>query len=101
MQYTCALRITRSSHLYQNLWKDLPSKQNPHQPVELVDPDLDVSLIGLAILLATMNRFYPTNAIGLRSIQVASFDVVRILAVMLRVQVLIYRLLLCALQGAS
>lgn len=82
-------------------WEGPLGGQDAHQPVELVDPDPDVRLIDLAVLLAAVNRFDPTDAVGLGSVQVAPFDVVRVLAVVLRVQVLIHRLLLGALQGAS
>lgn len=78
-----------------------PGRASPHPPVELVEPDLDVCLIGLAVLLATVDLSYPADSIGLRSIQVAAFDVVRVLAVVLRVQVLVHRLLLGAFHGAG
>lgn len=48
-----------------------------------------------------MDLFYPTNPIGFRGVQVASFDVVGILAVMLGVQVLIHRVPLRAFHGAG
>lgn len=65
-----------------------------HRPVELVQSDLDVCLIGLAIvLLDTEDLSDAANSVWLRGIQVAAFDVVRVFPVVFWIQVFIHRLL--------
>lgn len=73
---------------------EAPGGQSPHRPVELVDPDLDVCLIGPAVaLLAAEDLLYAANTVGLRGIQVAALDVVRVLPVVFWIQSFVHRLL--------
>ena len=73
---------------------EAPGGHSPHRPVELVDPDLDVCLIGPAVaLLAAEDLLYAANTVGLRGIQVAALDVVGVLPVVFWIQSFVHRLL--------
>lgn len=73
---------------------EAPGRQSPHRPVELVNPDLDVCLIGPAVaLFAAEDLLYAANTVGLGGIQVAALDVVGVLPVVFWIQSFIHRLL--------
>lgn len=84
-------------HFRQNFLEESAASRESggyHRPVELVQSDLDVCLIGLAIvLLDTEDLFDAADSVWLGGIQVAAFDVVRVFPVVFWVQLFIHRLL--------